>query len=181
MIEKLSRSSNHRPTLAFFTHGANDPCSHFVWAGAASAAAEHDVNLVCFPGKPLRSPHGFEAQANILYDLVDPDAFDALVIWLAGLTLQVDLAEVQVFCERYRPLPIVTAGVRLPGFPGVTVDNYHGMRDVVTHLIETHGRSRVAFIRGPEFHQEADDRYRAYRDALIEHGLPFDPDSRGAG
>ncbi len=26
----------------------------------------------------------FEAQSNVLYDLVDPGAFDALVIWLAG-------------------------------------------------------------------------------------------------
>lgn len=176
MIEKLSHLSNHRPTLAFFAHGANDPCSHLVWSGVVSAAHAHDVNLVCFPGKPLRSPHGFEAQSNVLYDLVDPAAFDALVIWLAGLTLRVNLEEVRVFCERYRPLPIVTAGVQLPGFPGVTVDNYHGMRDVVTHLIEAHGRSRVAFIRGPENHQEAEERYRAYRGALREHGLAFDPD-----
>ncbi len=131
--------------------------------------------MICFPGKPLRSQVGFEAQSNVLYELVDPEMIDGLVLWLAGLTLQVDLEEIRVFCERFRPLPIVTVGVHLEGFPCVTVDNYHGMRNIVEHLVEEHGHSRIAFIRGPEHHQEAEERFLAYQDVLNDHGIPFDP------
>ena len=164
-----------RATLGLLTHGAGDPCGHMVWAGVAAAAAEHDANLICFPAKPLRSPLGYEAQANILYDLVSPARLDALVIWLAGMTLFVDTEEARRVCERYRPLPMVTAGGLIEGLPGVLVDNYHGMWNVIAHLIEVHGHRRIAFVRGPANHQEAEERYAAYVDALLAHGLALDP------
>jgi hypothetical protein len=61
------------------------------------------ANLICFPAKPLRSPLGFEAQADVLYDLVSPVRLDALVIWLAGMTLFVNGAGACRVCERYGP------------------------------------------------------------------------------
>lgn len=167
--------SNSRPTLGLLTHGSGDPVGHFVWSGVADVVQSHDANLICFPGKPLRSPDGFEAQSNVLYDLVNTQRIDGSIIWLAGLTFQIDLEEVKIFCERYRPLPIVTVGVHVDGIPCVTVDNYHGMHNVVAHLVEVHRRSRIALIRGPEHHQEAEERYQAYKDVLQEHHLPFDP------
>ena len=176
MVGKFSRFPNGRLTLGLLTHGGGDPVSHFVWSGAAQVAQERDVNLICFPGKPLRSPHGYEAQSNVLYELVDTGRLDGLVVWLAGLTLRVDLQEVQDFLKRYQPLPMTTAGVCLPGIPGVTVDNYHSMHEVIVHLIEAHHCTRIAFVRGPENHQEAEDRYRGYVDALAEHGLAYDPE-----
>lgn len=168
--------SNSRITLGLLTHGGGDPVGHFVWSGVANVSQEKDVNLICYPGKPLRSPHGFEVQSNVLYELVNPQLIDGLIIWLAGLTFQIDLEEVKSFCERYQPLPIVTVGVHVKGIPCVTVDNYHGMHDVVSHLVKMHGRSRIALIRGPEHHQEAEERFQAYLDVLREHNLLFDPD-----
>ena len=164
-----------RLTLGLLAHGVGDPNSHRVWAGVASVAQERDVNLICFPGKPLRSPLEFEAQSNILYELVSARSIDGLVIWTAGLPLFVDRPEMNAFCQRFRPLPMVTAGVPIEGIPGVTVDNYRGMRAVVSHLIEVHRRTRIAFIRGPEYRQEAEERYRAYLDVLSDFGIPFDP------
>jgi signal transduction histidine kinase/AraC-like DNA-binding protein len=172
---QVIRASRRRPTLGLLAHGAGDPNSHRVWAGVASVAQERDVNLICFPGKPLRSPLEFEAQSNILYDLVSAQSIDGLVIWTAGLPLFVDRPEMNAFCQRFRPLPMVTAGVPIEGIPGVSVDNYRGMRAVVSHLIEVHRRTRIAFIRGPEYHQEAEERYRAYLDVLSDSGIPFDP------
>lgn len=169
-------SRSKRPTFGLLTHGAGDPNSHTIWAAVASVAQAQDVNLICFPGKPLHSPHGFEAQSNVLYDLVNEEELDGLVIWLAALTHQADLKEVKQFCARYRSFPIVTVGVLVKDIPGVLVDNYQGMRDVITHLIDEHGHSRIAFIRGPELHQEAEDRYRAYVNVLADYGIPFDPD-----
>ena len=162
-------------TLGLLTHGAGDPNSHMVWAGVASVAQERDVNLICFPGKLLRSPLEFEAQSNVLYELVSQQSIDGLVIWSAGLPLFVERQEMNAFCQRFSPLPMVTAGVPIEGIPGVSVDNYRGMRAVVSHLIEVHRRTVIAFIRGPEYHQEAEERYRAYLDVLADHDIPFDP------
>lgn len=163
-------------TIGLLTHGAGDPNSQAVWEGVQSAAREHGAHVICFPGKPLSSPHGFEAQANIVYELAGPENVDGLVIWSGALCHRVDLPVITDFCRRYLPLPMVTIGhPPLEGIPGVMLDNYQGMHDVITHLVEFHALTRIAFIRGPQPQPEAEQRYQAYLDVLAEHGIPHDP------
>lgn len=168
--------SRARWTIGLLTHGAGDPNSQAVWEGVQSAACEHDANVVSFPGKPLRSPHGFEAQSNVIYDLAGPQNVDGLVIWSGALCHRVDLPVITDFCRRYMPLPMVTVGHPLvEGIPGVVVDNYQGMHDVVAHLVEFHNLTRVAFVRGPQPQPEAEQRYQAYLDVLAAHNISVDP------
>jgi DNA-binding LacI/PurR family transcriptional regulator/anti-anti-sigma regulatory factor len=171
-----TKPKNSHPTIGLFTYGATDPNSHALWSRVDSVTREHGANLICFPANPLNSPLGFEAQANVLYDLVDAENVDGLVIWSTILAYYVGAEAVRVFCERYRPLPIVSVALSLEGFPSVVVNNYQGMRDAVLHLIEAHGYRRIAFICGPAGHPEAEERYRAYADALAEYDIPLDPD-----
>jgi Periplasmic binding protein-like domain len=44
------------------------------------------------------------------------------------------------------------------------------------HLIKSHGCRRIAFVRGPENHFGAQERYQAYIDTLLEHSLHPSPD-----
>jgi LacI family transcriptional regulator len=55
--------------------------------------------------------------------------------------------------------------------PCVTVENKAASRRLVEHLILTHGRRRIAFLRGPEAHEDSYWREMGYRQALEEHGL----------
>jgi signal transduction histidine kinase/AraC-like DNA-binding protein/CheY-like chemotaxis protein len=64
----------------------------------------------------------------------------------------------------------------MEGMPTVSVDSYLGMRALLAHLIEKHGFRRLAFIRGPEEHYYAQERYRAYLDSLQAFGLPLIPE-----
>jgi serine phosphatase RsbU (regulator of sigma subunit) len=50
------------------------------------------------------------------------------------------------------------------------------MRAVLRHLVGTHGYRRVGFVRGWAESDEAELRFRVYREVLAEHGLPFDPE-----
>src|SRR5678816_1151509 len=47
---------------------------------------------------------------------------------------------------------------------------------LLRHLIEHHGYRRIAFIRGTESNQEAEERHSAYVAALEEHEIPYDPE-----
>lgn len=160
-------------TLALLTTGAIDPNNRAIWAGSAAAAREAGVNLICYPGRLVHSPVDFESQRNVIYNMVDPQTVDGLVI-MGGLNAWVDMDETLEFIRQFRPRPVVTTGIVLEGIPGVTVDNYHGMYDVITHLVTVHNRRQIAFIRGQAGHQEAIDRYQAYLDVLKENGIPFD-------
>ena len=64
----------------------------------------------------------------------------------------------------------------MEGMPTVSVDSYTGMRALLLHLVEEHGYRKLAFIRGPEEHYYAQERYRAYLDVLKSLDLPLNPE-----
>ncbi|WP_437968420.1 LacI family DNA-binding transcriptional regulator [Sorangium sp. So ce260] len=59
--------------------------------------------------------------------------------------------------------------------PSIVIDNEAGVREAVDHLIQVHGRRRIAFLRGPAGNEDAGRREEAYRATLVRHGIPFDP------
>lgn len=58
--------------------------------------------------------------------------------------------------------------------PVITIENKDGAAMLVSHLIETHNRQRIVFLRGPEGHEDSIWRERGYREALETHHFPFD-------
>jgi len=59
-------------------------------------------------------------------------------------------------------------------FPSIAADNYGGARSAMQHLAAL-GHRRIAFITGEEQLGSAQDRHRAYDDALAILGLDRDP------
>jgi DNA-binding LacI/PurR family transcriptional regulator/signal transduction histidine kinase len=169
--------SSRRPTIGLLVNqvvsGLN---SGYLWSGVLETAQERGVNLLGFAGGHLNDPYEFNACSNVLYELIDKERVDGLVVWASSLASYIGPEAIRQFCDRYRPLPIVSIGMALEGIPSVVLDSYQGMRDAIVHLVEVHGRRRVAFIHGPEGHRDAIERYRAYCDVLREYGLPFIPD-----
>jgi hypothetical protein len=101
---------------------------------------------------------------------------DGLVSWSSALGGVLGPAEVQAFHSRYQPLPMVSLAQFMEGIPTVALNSYQGMRTLLTHLIEVHHYRRLAFIRGPEEHYYAQERYRAYLDTLQAYDLPLIPE-----
>ncbi len=139
------------------------------------AAREQGAKLICFAGDILRDDAGLPSPANIVYDLVNLEMVDGLVSWASSLGGSLEHDGIVAFHRRYHPLPMVSITLPMPGIPTVSIDSYQGMLDIIGHLIEFHGHRRLAFIRGPEGHYYAQERYRAYVDALEAHGIPLDP------
>ncbi len=59
--------------------------------------------------------------------------------------------------------------------PAVVFDNRDGIRLLLDHLIEVHGRQRIVFLRGPVGSHDSQLREDAYRETLARHGLADDP------
>lgn len=58
--------------------------------------------------------------------------------------------------------------------PVVTIENKSGAQKLVDHLIEVHHRRRIAFLQGPESHEDSVWRELGYRESLEAHNIPFD-------
>ncbi len=169
----MKKTLDGKRTLGLFVTSAEDRYENAILRGMFDALQHSGGHLICFTSGALRSYHGFEYKRNILYDLVTPNTLDGLVI-SGALGHNIGIAEMTALCSRYHPLPMVSIALPLEGVPGLRVDSLTGMRRVVDHLLEAHGKRRVAFIRGPVGQQEADERYQAYCNSLKSHRIPLD-------
>ena len=168
-------SSPARLTIGFLTTSIGDGNARALWSGIVEGAQQQGINLLSFVGREINNPELFHAQANIVYELANASQLHGLIIWASSISAFIIPAATQVFCERYHPLPMVTIGMPVEHIPSIILDSYQGMREAVLHLVQVHGRRRLAFIRGPVHHREAHDRYRAYLDVLKECHLEDDP------
>jgi PAS domain S-box-containing protein len=168
---------NSRPTIGLLIGRLGDVgYAAQIWPGVADVAEERDVNLICFVGGGLRAAHEFESQRNVAYDLASPENVDGLIAMSGSIGQYIGPEQLRHFYERYHPLPMVSVAMALDGIPSISVDNKTGMRDAITHLIEVHKFSRIAFICGPETNPDSVERYHTYIKVLAEHGIPLDPD-----
>jgi DNA-binding LacI/PurR family transcriptional regulator len=172
-----SGRSSRRSTIGLLVNqvvsGLN---SGYLWSGVLETAHERGANLLGFAGGHLNDPYEFNACSNVLYELIDKERVDGLIVWASSLASYVGPEAIRGFCDGCRPLPMVSIGMALEGIPSIVLDSYQGMREAIIHLVEVHGRRRLAFIHGPEGHRDAIERYRAYTDVLCEYGLPFIPE-----
>ncbi|MBU0704947.1 MAG: substrate-binding domain-containing protein [Chloroflexi bacterium] len=163
-----------RLTIGYLAPNVSDGIGQDRWHGVLDVAQERGVNLICFPGSYWCDP-GPNGQANVLYELLSTETLDGLVLGNVLREDFVDSREFQSFHKRLLGLPAVSLR-EAQGIPYVPLDNYQGMREAILHLVEVHKVRRIAFLRGPEDHPTARERYQAYLDVLQEVGLPLDPD-----
>ncbi len=164
-----------RLTLGLFLDNLTGKYQNTLLQGLDDLARECDFNLLCFVGGGVW-PSGQPANPNnVLYELLDKESLDGLVIPAGSVGTAVDPHDMQIFCERFRPLPQASIAMALEGIPSVLLDNYSAMRASVQHLVAGHGYRRLAFFHKQEGHPENDARYQAYVDVLTEHGIPVDP------
>jgi signal transduction histidine kinase/DNA-binding LacI/PurR family transcriptional regulator len=170
------RRDRSRPLIGMVTSGPLMELSEEQWLGVSDAAQANGCDLICFVGREVGHPDRYHRMANAVYDLISADQLDALVVWTSRIGLLLTDAELNQFLRRFQPLPIVAVEHPVAGAPAVLMDNRGGMDKVISHLIEVHGRRRIAFIGGPDNHQGAQERYAGYLDALTRHGIPVEPE-----
>ena len=169
------RFSHSLKTIGMLTASLSGPNEINLWHGVADQALERNVNLVCFSGGIPYWQEQYEAQRNIVFNLPNAENVDGLLIWANILSHTLDRNSLKAFCMRYAPLPAISMGMILPPIPSIQIDMREGMRKLLSHLIEDHKRKKIAFIRGLEVSQDAEERYQAYLDTLKQYGLPLIP------
>lgn len=163
-----------RHKIAFFVPEFEGEYSYLLCKGMMDAAIESDVNLIILPGKALKSPYDYQYQCNIIYELVEKNNMDAVVLATGALCNFVDARELKKLCDRIKPIPVISISIPLHDIPSILTDNHIGYKNALIHLIKDHGKRRIAFIQGPSRNIEAVERFRVYREVLKENNLEFD-------
>ena len=129
----------------------------------------------------MGDPVPARAARNLAFDAVSAKTVSGVVAVTSVIGSAVGPALLETWLERFAGLPLCCLGVSVAGKVGLEVDNAGGIRELVLHLAQKHERRRIAFIRGPVASAEANTRFEAYRNALAEAGLDFDPTLTVAG
>jgi sigma-B regulation protein RsbU (phosphoserine phosphatase) len=142
-------------------------------SGVVRATRASDANLAIVTGGWLGTSQHPVAR-NFVYDLIPDAAVDGMVVMAGSLSHQCGIEHFRAWLGRFR-VPVVCMGIDISGFTSVFVDNGIGTYAAVSHLIERHGRRRIACLRGPAGSSEASQRYDAYASALVAHDLAVNP------
>jgi len=123
---------------------------------------------------------GVMAKEGIDYDylMVDeglaPEDVDAIVLMAPAVANSLTSEQIRAFVQKLSPMPIVVAGMELPGTACVMVDNSVGMESVVEHVVGFHERRRPVFLGGPVRNPEAIERKAAFHSVLERYGIERD-------
>jgi diguanylate cyclase (GGDEF)-like protein len=155
------------------------------WRGAADEAVSLGFDLIYLAGGFQRVYFdGFteksgltEARSTLTYQFLDPSLFDGILVWGAQWQHDADDDLIGSALARFAPLPVVSVGWSGPGVYSVLLDNYTGMRQIVSHLIREHGHKKIAFLKSESTYiqREAEERFRAYREELEANQITVDP------
>jgi DNA-binding LacI/PurR family transcriptional regulator len=153
-----------KKTIGFMTRALGTPVGFAIWQGVKNAAEKHNVNLVTISGDNVGR------DKTLIYELMKEKNVDGVLTWASNRNDEY----IRFYQERLGPLPIVTLTLPIDPYPVIQIDSYTSMKLAVKHLIEVHGRKKIAFIPGDKNNNYFKERFQGYKDALQENGIPLD-------
>jgi DNA-binding LacI/PurR family transcriptional regulator len=145
------------------------------------ASRARGAKLLVLAGEQPDAPDLEDFQQNTVYSYLGNPEIDGIVVASATFTSHHDIDYIQSYIRRLSRKPLVSIGTPMGDAPYVLIENSSGMTSIVDHLIEVHGYSRIAFIRGPVSNPEAQARLEAYKKSLASHGIAFDESLTAVG
>jgi signal transduction histidine kinase/DNA-binding LacI/PurR family transcriptional regulator len=151
-----------------------------LYHGIRDEAEKYGMNLLFMQGYYCSQSNGskstesqFDEPGNIVYKLISKHTIDGLIIVTGGLKHQSDITDLVRHCSAFEPVPSISIGFEIENIPNIVIDNTNAVKIIMRHLIEVHGKRRIAFIRGPFENAEAKVRLEAYQSSLKNYGIEY--------
>ena len=173
---RREHSLNQRSNIGVFVDTLDQDYQQQILAGVDAEARALDLDVTCFAGGVFGAPDGTHVQSNSAYDLCSEQRMDALIVLSGTLSNYSGMESLSQYCRRFLARPVCSIGGALTGAVEVAVDNRAGMRQALTHLAQTCGRRRIAFVKGPQGNDEALERFQVYREAVEDLRLANEAD-----
>ena len=157
--------------IAVFTNGFSNEYIEHVVTGLQKKAAEDGVDVFVFVTYCSANENELQNKCQLnLFHLPDPSTFDGAVM----LTNTYNFSDEQErVCARFQRagVPMLSLEVDVPNMSCIKTENYKGIRDLATHLVEHHNAKKIIYVNGIEGNVENGIRRQALIDVLEEHGL----------
>lgn len=157
--------------IAVFTNGFSNEFIEHIVTGLRKKAAEDSVDVFVFVTYCSANENELQNKCQLnIFHLPDPETFDGAVM----LTNTYNFPDEQErVCARFQRagVPMLSIEVEVPNMSCIKTENYKGVRDLATHLVEHHKAKKIIFVNGIEGNVENSIRRQALIDVLKEHDM----------
>ena len=133
-------------------------------------AGDYDVCVFAMYEK-YQNTAAREIGETSIFKLIPFDRFDGFVLMLD--TLQTPgLADSIVEEIRNKvKVPVITVDKKVDDYICIQPRHYDGIKAIISHLIEEHGYTDIAFLTGKSWHPYSKERLQAFKDCMADHEL----------
>jgi diguanylate cyclase (GGDEF)-like protein len=163
-----------RYRIAFFTVDWNYDLVESTLHGLRQYVDDHEgVNLCIFDCFGKDTDNARDRSEYSIYDLVDLDQFDGLLIQGNQIVLQ-SVRDAIAKRVAQSGIPAVSIDCPIEGCSVLGIDNRQAQHDIVRHVIDEHGARRLVYLTGilengsPEARQRLDGFHDACREANLD-------------
>lgn len=174
VISKFTKRGKDMKRIAVILCGMEYDNQQEFMQGIVSCSREYDGNTYVFIGNTgyLQSEESKEG-AFQLYKFMNPQEYDGAILF--STTIHYEPAQTYII-EKLREsgLPVISITEKIPGMGYMGFNDYEAMRRMVSHVIKEHGKTKIAYINGPEIYYDVAQREKAFRNVMEEEGLSID-------
>ncbi len=152
-----------------------------LYHGIQDAAEKYGMNLLLIQGyyrnqsDCFKSPESqTDEPGNIVYKLLSKHTVDGIIIVTEGLKHSSDKLDLIRYCKGFDPIPGISIGSETENISNIAIDTTNAVKTMIRHLVEVHGKRRIAFICDPLYDTDSRVRLEAYRSSLNDYGIGYD-------
>lgn len=177
MRNNRGRTMNQRKRIALLLGQPGEDNQKNFMTGFMKQAFSYDYDVCVFAMyHKIQESKPREVGESNIYKLIQFDAFDAVVIM--GDTVQTPGVLYNIekrLKETYKGV-VLSVDKASMNFPTIRMNHYTPIMQLVSHLIEKHGITDIAFLTGTKWHAHSTERLRAYIDCMNQHNLTIEED-----
>lgn len=168
----------NRRCIGVFLGQPNEGYQHELLSGIAKEAFQMDFNVAVFCTQKFSGGQlDIEAEHRIA-ELANFDLLDAVIVVPDTIRLVEEIRPeytLDLIRKNFKG-PKVSIDAEAEGFESFSSDDKETISHIVSHLIEKHDCTDIAFMTGIEGHPHSIERLEGFYQAMEKHGLTWDED-----
>src|SRR5512133_198923 len=158
--------------LVLNTEGLRDDYQGVLRRGVEQACMEQDLDLWVLTIRADQRPQ--EVHVNRLLEVLGPERVSGVIVATTCIESWASGEHAIDHLHRRGVHNLCSVGQKCSRASSILVDNRGGATALVNHVVRSHARRHFVYVGGPPGHEEAEQRYGAFVDALAAHGLRAD-------
>jgi signal transduction histidine kinase/DNA-binding LacI/PurR family transcriptional regulator len=142
--------------IGLFLKNLDEEYQISVYRGIKAEAQALGMDLICIQGERPHYKQGIQTDDFPSRELIGADG----ILLLSSVLTDMMHADLKTI---FAHIPLVSIGVRLPGYPSISIKCRRSMELLLDHLICFHGYRKLLYIGGPVKHLDNIVRERIFR------------------